>query len=379
MTPARHFVDVHVLHDLPPSNINRDDNGTPKQAVYGGVDRLRVSSQAWKRATRRHFAERMDEDQLGVRTRRLHALLTGLLKARGRTDEEAKALAAAALEQLGIKAGRKADESSYLLFAGREQLATVADALAGGVDGWEQLKAEALKEAVKQLVDVPATLGSTHPLDVALFGRMVADLTQLNVDAAAQVAHAISTHAAQTQFDYFTAVDDTQEKDEAGAAMIGTVEFNSATMYRFATVAFDQLVENLADRDAAVSGVAQFITSFAQCMPTGHQNSFAPRTRPALVAVVVRDDQPVNLVSAFEAPVRSRTGFLAESQRRLAEHYLAEVERWGDVPRLVTATYASGDPKTGDALKKAFGPSTTFDDLVSSVKDVLASSGEVHA
>src|SRR5690606_38059401 len=73
-------------------------------------------------------------------------------------------------------------------------------------------------------------LDADHSIDLALFGRMVADVSDLNVDASAQVAHAISVHAVDNEYDYFTAVDDAKQDDEdedAGAAMIGTVEFNS--------------------------------------------------------------------------------------------------------------------------------------------------------
>lgn len=358
------YVCIHVLQNLPPSNINRDDNGTPKQAVYGGVERLRVSSQAWKRATRKHFEQRMDRDDLGVRTRRLHGLLSDHLQARGKDPDTAAALATESLATLKITADKKkAEYSSYMLFAGRRQLARLADALAA--DG-----------VVVGDVDAAGILGSTHSLDVALFGRMVADMTQLNVDAAAQVAHAISTHAAQTQFDYFTAVDDQQEKDEAGAGMIGTVEFNSGTLYRYATVGVEQLVDNMGDGEAAIAGIGQFITSFVQSMPTGKQNTFAAHTRPGLVMVEVRGDQPVSLVSAFEAPVRAtrELGFMGASQAALAGFYLSETHRWGDKPRAVVASYAAAG-SAEEALTRAFGESLSLQTLVERAKTAVSVGG----
>lgn len=354
------YIDIHVLQDVPPANLNRDDNGSPKQAIYGGVDRLRVSSQAWKRATRKHFEQYLERDDLGVRTRRLHGLLTNALRAKGKDEEEAKDLAKESLATLAIKPDKKkADYSSYLLFAGRRQLDALATALAA--------------EGVKATdVNAAEILGSVHPLDVALFGRMVADMTQLNVDAAAQVAHAISTHAAQTQFDYFTAVDDQQEKDEAGAGMIGTVEFNSGTLYRYAAVGLEQLVDNMGDRNAAIEGVGQFIRSFVQSMPTGKQNTFAAHTRPALVVVEVRDDQPVSLVSAFEAPVQAEAGgFLAPSQQKIARYFQQENKRWGDKPLLVAASYTADGP-VEKSLAEAFGENLSLDEVVSRVKTTLS-------
>jgi CRISPR system Cascade subunit CasC len=223
------------------------------------------------------------------------------------------------------------------------------------------------------------TLRAGHSLDVALFGRMVADLADLNVDAASQVAHAISTHAAKTQFDYFTAVDDEQEEAETGAGMIGTVEFNSATMYRFATVAVPQLAANLGDHAAAFDGVARFIRAFALSMPTGHQTSFAARTRPALVLVVVRQDQPVNLVSAFERPVwPGQQGVMAGSQEALADFYQTEVQRWGDQPALVVASYNAVDDKGHEKLVAAFGPSRPLDEVIEAVGGVLRGLGRDH-
>lgn len=378
MTTKNLYVDVHILQDLPPSNINRDDNGTPKQAVYGGVNRLRVSSQAWKRATRLSFQDGADKATTGVRTRRLAAMIEDSLRERGLDDEDAQRLAASAVTAFGIKAGKKAEDLSYLLFFGRGQLAAIADALVAGAPEWAKTPGPELDKQVAT-IGVRQILGVGHPLDVALFGRMVADLPSLNVDAAVQVGHAISTHAAQTQFDYFTAVDDEQEKGETGAGMIGTVEFNSATLYRFATIAVPQLAANLDDHAAAVDGVTRFVDAFARSMPTGHQNSFGNRTRPSLLAVVIREDQPVNLVSAFEKPVRgdAQEGVMAGSQTALADLYVAEMQRWGDTPAAVLATYHAG-PGVGKRLAAAFGPSLAMADLLGRLTAALNETGEHH-
>ncbi|MBP6997148.1 MAG: type I-E CRISPR-associated protein Cas7/Cse4/CasC [Phycicoccus sp.] len=363
---SRTYVDVHIIQDLPPANLNRDDNGTPKQAIYGGVDRLRVSSQAWKRATRDHFEASMSSAEQGVRTRRLHGLLAELIESRGVSSDVAAARAKDALGQLGIKADAKKEGfSSYLLFASRSHLEQLADALAGD-------------DVDVKAINVKGILGSTHSLSVALFGRMVADLAELNVDAAAQVAHAISTHAAQTQFDYFTAVDDEQQAktEETGAGMIGTIEFNSATMYRYATVGVEQLVDNMGDREGAIAGIGQFISSFASSMPSGKQNTFAAHTRPALIAVVIRDDRPVNLVSAFEQSVTrtASSGLLEQSMKALGRYASGEAERWGDRPRLVVASYAESSG-SHEALTTAFGPSVPVQDLLRAVTDELTARG----
>ena len=328
------YVDIHIIQNLPPSCVNRDDSGSPKSAVYGGVRRLRVSSQSWKRATRLHFNDLLDAKDVGVRTKRVVEVLAE------RITEDAPELAgdavtlaekvfAAARIKLAPPRGKKGapQESGYLLFLSTSQIARLAElAIASARDGGA-LDAKAVKRIFKE----------AHAVDIALFGRMVADDTDLNVDAACQVAHAISTHAAENEYDFFTAVDDDKsrsEEEDAGAGMMGTVEFSSATMYRYATVNLDMLVENLGDGDAALRALEVFIKGFCLSMPTGKQNTFANRTLPEAVVVSVRDDQPVSLVGAFEKPIRTNEadGYLARSVGALAEHARAIEDNYGLKP-----------------------------------------------
>jgi CRISPR system Cascade subunit CasC len=363
----RCYVDVHILQTVPPSNLNRDDAGTPKQAVYGGARRARVSSQAWKRATRVAFADHVDPSLLGTRTKKISALLAERIVARGGLDPEAATrVATGMLAELGIKPGKKAAETAYLLFFGRPQLERLVDLVEADLGRLAGLDDDALAAAAKE-VPVRATLGSGHPVDVALFGRMVADRAELNVDAATQVAHALSTHAVDVEFDYYTAVDDENPKEDTGAGMIGTVEFQSATLYRFATVGLHQLADNLGgDLDAAEAALRVFLAAFTSSMPSGHANSFAHRTTPNLLAVAVRADQPVNLVSAFEDPVRPEgRGVLADSTQRLAVEMTRAAALWGHRPALVAATYPTpADPEAAAELTGAFGTAKPFAELV---------------
>ncbi|MHB1008144.1 MAG: type I-E CRISPR-associated protein Cas7/Cse4/CasC [Propionibacteriaceae bacterium] len=357
------YVDVHILQDVPPANLNRDDTGSPKSARYGGVDRLRVSSQAWKRATRLDFQRHMPNEQLGIRTRRVQETVAQALTAGGIPTEQATPLAERLLSQINITARQgKSAESSYLLFFSRPQLQRLAAEVLENEPLWQD------PDALKDAINVRNILGHGHSLDVALFGRMVADLAEINVDAAAQVSHALGTHAAPTQFDYFTAVDDAQGDDEAGAGMIGTVEFNSATLYRYATLNLPELISNMQSKAAAVAGVAQFLRSFTLSMPSGKQNTFAARTRPGLVWFVVRTDQPVNYVSAFERPVHADAhGYFAASVDRLAEFVAQEAGRWGDVPLAQAASYTP----SAAILEQAFGPSAPFETAVETVRQAL--------
>ncbi|WP_030408217.1 type I-E CRISPR-associated protein Cas7/Cse4/CasC [Streptomyces albus] len=376
------FVDVHVVQTVPPANLNRDDQGNPKEAVYGGVRRSRVSSQAWKRATRRHFDAQVPEPERATRTKRILGQLTErIVRNSGLETEPAARIATAVLGQLGLSQGKKAGETAYLLFYGQAQLDEIAELVTQRAADLAALDDNALAEAAKEL-PVRAALQTGHPMGVALFGRMVADIPALNVDASVQVAHALSTHETQLEFDYFTAVDDENEKEQTGAGHIDSIGFNSATLYRFATVGLGQLTANLGgDTDAALDALDRFVDSFARSAPTGYQNAFAHRTRPSLVAVVVRTDQPVNLVSAFEEPVPAEAGIQAASARRLAEEHTTAVRMWGDEPfhTAVTHTFTTGDPRTKDTaevLTQAFGEPVAFPELLSGLRARLAQAME---
>lgn len=372
----RLYIDVHIIQTVPPANLNRDDQGNPKEAYYGGHRRARVSSQAWKRATRADFAEHAPKEEHATRTKRIAAELAKRLAGRTGLDAEPAArLAAALLEPLGIKAGKKAGDTAYLMFFGYRQLEDIVDLVADQAAELAALEDEQLAKAVKDL-PVAEKLERGHPMDVALFGRMVADIPSLNVDAATQVAHALSTHAVELEFDYYTAVDDENPKEETGAGMIGTIGFNSATLYRYATVNLRQLVDNLGDTDAALTAVDAFVEHFARSIPSGHQNSFAHRTLPSLLAVVVREDQPVNLVSAFERPLVATDegeGLAADSAVRLAVEYDRATRQWGDTP-VHSAICHTFDPDghTGERLTTILGPNTTFPAMITGLRSCLA-------
>lgn len=352
----RTVVDFHVLQTVPPSNLNRDDTGSPKSAVYGGVRRARVSSQAWKRATRVAFEELLDKSALGVRTKRIVELLGERIVAKDATIpvERAQELAALAFGVAGIKltTSRRAtkehpvpDESSYLLFLSALQLNNVAE-LCLAANGTDDPKAS-LKGA-----DVKRALDTSHSVDLALFGRMVADASDLNVDAACQVAHALSVHPVETEFDYFTAVDDHKAADEtedAGAGMIGTIEFNSSTLYRYATVDADLLAKNLGDAIAARRAVEAFARAFITSMPTGKQNTFANRTLPDAVVVSIRDTQSINLVGAFEEAITGRQR-VKEAGDRLAAYAQQVDVAFGTTPVQTWVVRSSQALRTLDDL-----------------------------
>ncbi|MFT3797941.1 type I-E CRISPR-associated protein Cas7/Cse4/CasC [Microbacterium sp.] len=371
---TRTIVDVNVLQTVPPSNLNRDDTGSPKSAVYGGVRRARVSSQAWKRATRLAFKDVLDSSTLGTRTKRVVELLGERIVQQDPAIpvERAQELAVFAFSAAGIKlsAPRRSTaenpqphESGYLLFLSSLQLDHLAQLCAQAHDT-DDPKAH-LKGA-----DVKNALDSSHSVDLSLFGRMVADASDLNVDAACQVAHAVSVHPVETEFDYFTAVDDHKDADaeeDAGAGMIGTVEFNASTLYRYATIDVDLLARNLGDADATRLAVEAFVRAFVTSMPSGKQNTFANRTLPDAVVISLRDTQPVNLVGAFEEAVVGEHR-LAQAAERLADYAVGIDRAYDTTPVETWIVRGNGTTKALDV----FGQPVSLGAAVSGVGAAVA-------
>ena len=311
------FLDIHVIQTLPPSNVNRDDSGSPKTAMYGGARRARVSSQAWKAAMRRYFGDNSSEN-IGIRTKRVTDYVAEQIEAIDPSIDHDKAMkmAGSVIEGGGISIDKKKNLAKALFFIGKKQAMSLAHAAIEGVTDKKKLQ-ECLKD--------------NPEIDIALFGRMVADDPSLNQDASAQVAHAISTHAVETEFDYYTAMDDLSPDNEAGAGMLGTIEYNSETLYRYANVAVHELIDQLGSADSAIEAVKLFVEAFSNSMPSGKINTFANDTLPQAIMVNIRRDRPVSLVSAFEKPVRSTDGYVKESVRRLFDE-LGKSEKFVDKP-----------------------------------------------
>lgn len=342
MNNKRLFVDINAIQTLPPSNINRDDTGSPKTAQYGGVIRARVSSQSWKKAMRDYFYNNSEFENIGVRTLEIVKYLAEEIKRlkSSLTDEDALKLANETFKAAGI--GTKDNKAKALFFLGKSQ----RDALAQAAINGEKDK--------KKLQDI---LSSNPAIDIALFGRMVADDQNLNEDASAQVAHAISTHQVSNEYDFFTAVDDISKEESQGAGMLGTVEYNSSTLYRYANVAAHELLNQLGSVEDAVGAIRLFVEAFAKSLPTGKVNTFANQTLPQAILVSIRDDRPVNLVSAFEEPVRSNDGYVEKSIKKL----LKEEEK---VLKFVNKPLHTYYLTMADMGEKIEGEYDTFEELL---------------
>ena len=322
------YIDFHVIQTVPPSCVNRDDTGSPKTAMYGGVMRARVSSQAWKRAMRQMFKELFTSKHIGYRTKKLSELVVNQICTDNEdlTAEGMDKTVKEVLELAGVKAG--SDKKDALFFVSARQIKNLADLTVkyyrdpGSKDAKKKTYKSDLEKAVK---DEPS-------VDILLFGRMAASNPSLNYDAAAQVAHTISTHGVSNEYDYFTAVDDCGGEDSAGAGHLGTVEFNSSTMYRYATINIRELAENLTCEELKMAARG-FAGAFIRSMPTGKQNTFANRTLPNMVYVAAREDQPVNLAGAFERPVTAGNGgYVEASEEALAAYAGRLYEDYGNKP-----------------------------------------------
>mgnify|MGYP001118699293 FL=1 len=346
----RLYIDFHILQTVPPSCINRDDTGSPKTAVYGGVTRARVSSQAWKHAMRAAFAENARLD-VGKRTKKAAELVKEQILVLDPEQKKADKMAKEALKYVGIKSDDKKGTDA-LIFISSAQAKALAELVVGGCT-----KDEEYEEA---LIENPSA-------DMVLFGRMVAQKASLKYDAAAQVAHSISTHAVQNEYDYFTAVDDCQVEDNAGAGHLGTVEYNSSTLYRYATVNVMELAGRLGAAQAAET-VRAFGEAFLFSMPTGKQNTFANRTLPDAIYVTLREDQPVNLCGAFERAVpRSAQGYAAPSKAALVQYAQQMYSSFAEAPAQ-SFTVGSGL----EELAPAQTAKAMLDALEKAVRDALA-------
>ena len=308
--------EIHMLKNYPPVNLNRDDTGAPKSCIFGGTARGRISSQCLNRSWRKSgiFADEIGAENLGTRTRKLPELVKDKLKEMGVSDEYVRLLLPK-LSGFGNKEGKENGKGNYtaqVIFYAPDDIDAVAAAIKAKLDGCasvkevKALKAKELQEAVNGADVRPITL------DMALFGRMVTSDAFRDVDAAMQVAHAISTNKLNMESDYFTAMDDLLEgdtMDESGSGMIGDTDYNSSCYYIYASIDTKILSENLEnnpDRDELIrKAIPALIRAMALTNPSGKQNSFAGNVLPSAILVECKSEKvPVSYVNAFAKPVR---------------------------------------------------------------------------
>ncbi|MBE9605679.1 type I-E CRISPR-associated protein Cas7/Cse4/CasC [Acetobacteraceae bacterium H6797] len=318
------FIQLHLLTFFPPANLNRDDTGRPKTAVVGGVTRLRLSSQALKRAWRTSpvFAAAL-ADHMGQRTQRLGEEVLTYLTGKGMAADKALATARDIAGVFGkIKPeGARIEQLAFIAPEEKAAALELADkALAGE-------KIEAKKAGLLRTADTAA--------DIALFGRMLADDPDYNREAAAQVAHAITTHKVVVEDDYYTAVDDLKTSaEDAGAGFLGEAAFGSGVFYLYLCIDTALLAKNLGgDSVLAKTAVRALIEAAATTAPRGKQNSFAAHGRAGYILAEKGDRQPRTLAGAFARPVKGE------------DLMAASVEALVDFRDAIDKAYNDGEPE----------------------------------
>ncbi len=289
------FIQLHILTSYPPSNLNRDDLGRPKTARMGGFERLRVSSQCLKRNWRTSdMFEQSLSNHMGIRTKRFGLTLLEKLVEGGVNEKNAKEWAAKIADQFG-----KVKKDSVEI----EQLAHISP-----------VEQDAALSLVAVLItenrepkdnELKAIKSQDTAVDIALFGRMLASAPEFNVEAACQVAHAISVHQVTVEDDYFTAVDDLNDgKTDSGSAHIGEAGFAAAMFYSYICINKSLLVENLkGDATLANSAIAALTEAACKVTPSGKQNSFASRAYASYVMAEKGKQQPRSLSVSFLKPI----------------------------------------------------------------------------
>ncbi len=352
------FLELHLIQNFAPSNLNRDDTNAPKDCDFGGFRRARISSQCLKRAIRETFSNSLTDlsaNNLALRTRQLVNETVRQLQAQGKAAEQARAVIEMVLESIKLKV-KDDSKTEYLLFLGKDEINRIVSLCLENWDTLEKLipteetpKAETSGKKGKSKADkenkeaLPKEISNAmlnlmdggKAVDLALFGRMLANLPEKNIDAACQVAHAISTHKVNTEFDFFTAVDDiVSSSDDQGAGMLGTVEFNSACFYRYSNVDLNQLKRNLGDdEDLTLKAIQAFVKATVKAIPTGKQNSMAAQNPPSFVLVVLRKSGLWSLANAFIKPIHAKQGGLdlvASSTQALADHWSKLAKTYGE-------------------------------------------------
>jgi CRISPR system Cascade subunit CasC len=370
------FVEFHLIQNFAPSNLNRDDTGNPKDAEFGGVRRARVSSQSFKRAIREApvFAATTQVEP-ATRTRRVVQMLRPILKEAGKPVEEVNAVLSFFvphyLAKLESKLEKPDDDARtrVMLFISQDEVEIIAEALLAQwdemVDGNKRARRSLARELTKKFKD------TTGAPDIALFGRMLAQKPVLNIDAACQVAHALSTHRVTMEMDFWTAVDDLKKLDaddeaDAGAGGMGFTGFDSACFYRYVRLDWEQLLKNLGgDVDLARRSVEAFMRALVEAVPSGKQNSFAAHNPPSLMFATVREGSfGWSLTNAFERPVypRRNEGLVTPSVAALDTYWQRLTQVYGEDSIQAQAALALDPDLPLESLAKA--EVSTLDDWI---------------
>jgi CRISPR system Cascade subunit CasC len=354
-------IEFHILQAFPVTCLNRDDVGAPKTAMVGGVQRARVSSQSWKRPVR--LAMHDFGIDLGIRTKRVKKLIieacykklsihqleitekqredievlgdhvSKILDDKSSKDDKTGEMKTSTLIFLSNSdAGRIADEMIKFHFSLKEldeKLSAVSETLKNArKDKNSELLLSAQEEKkglekIRNVVDVLNDFNAFHDgMDIALFGRMVANAASVNVEAAASFSHAISTHKVSNEVEFFTALDDLAT--EPGSAHMGSLEFNSATYYRYVSLDLGQLCQTLAGQDLP-DAVECFTKALFMAVPAARQTTQSGASPWEFAKVLVRKGQRLQV--PFETAIKARDGGFMQPSIEAMSGYLAKQEK----------------------------------------------------
>jgi CRISPR system Cascade subunit CasC len=351
------LIAIHLLQNHAPSNLNRDDNGDPKDCVFGGVRRARISSQAlkrsirWSETFRSYFTNRTD--LLAMRTQLLPEQVRERLDQIALSDEEraailqqtarlgkgdSKTTGEAASDDTsddsrkkrgkkgtGDASGQERLKTAQLMFLTTHEIDQLTERMVSmvrteGAEGLSKLGSDKLIQTIGEQ--------EPHAVDIAMFGRMTTSSPFKNIEAAVQVAPALSTHAVEQEFDFYTAVDDIS--GETGAGFIGETAFNSATYYKYISVHWQELVANLQGEEAIAQDVIKALVHAALvAIPSGKQNSFAAHNLPDLALIEVREQNiALSYANAFVKPVRaSAQQSLIDASAQALQSYIPRINQ----------------------------------------------------
>lgn len=308
------LVEIHMLKNFQPTNLNRDDTGAPKTCMFGGVQRGRISSQCLKHSWRTSdlLKEAVGERNIGIRTRKLPDLIAEKLEGYG-VQEEFISVIRTAVTGFGTKEGKetKDEKTAQVIAYSPDDIQAITELILKKLESCKTVK-EVEKIKAKELQEIMGkNTKRSVTLDMALFGRMVTSDAFADVEASMQVAHAISTNKVFMESDYFTAVDDliSGSETETGSAMIGDIDYNSSCYYIYASLDTDKLRENLRyceDADEIMQKIVPvMLETITRTNPSGKQNSFAGHSLPSAILVECKDKHiPVSYANAFEVPVK---------------------------------------------------------------------------
>jgi CRISPR system Cascade subunit CasC len=366
-------IEFHILQSFPVTCLNRDDVGAPKNATVGGTIRARVSSQCWKRQVRLALHE-MGLPQ-GIRTKLIAELIAAECKEQGADPDQAENCGQK-IERIFIKKSEpkdkekkakskeddetetSAEQTDTLLFFSPREVKKIVHALKEkGFNPDAVITQKDAKKQAKELADLigkPKLDYETDGIDIALFGRMVAQAATMNVEAASSFAHAISTHRVSNEVEFFTALDD--NKEEQGSAHMGSLEFNSATYYRYVSLDLGQLWTNTAGSNIAAS-VEAFTKALFIAVPAARQTTMSGASPWNFARISVRKGQRLQV--PFEKAIRSENGSILEPSIIILKTYLDKQKKlWGSL--------------FGEQGMIEYGGDKGIDDVVSFLKTQVA-------